>query len=309
MRGEQLPDHAAVGHGLTAIDRHDHVHLLEPGPLTGALRLNVLHDQAPVGRQVEHVDPDRIDHIDLAREAQPRMNGVAIVNDLAGHPGRHRGLKRQVHTTLPGQAVNAHNPSLQVDQGTAGIARMNRRIRNQEPIDREVPPPAGPGPVDRPLAAGNDPAGGGVLVAHGIADREDEEPHRRRAIVREDRRVHRQPVLDLQDRQEVERINPHTLGLPALAIGRLDRHFIILCDHLRTGNHVVVVKHNARPQGDLSGLRRGRVHVYDGWTHLVQSCNQGGRPRVHADHPHFSYCITFRRETAAYRLYAGRGPL
>ena len=198
----------------------------------------------------------------------------------------------RLEPALPRDAVDPHHPALQVDQGAAGVAGMDRGAGQQEPVHRQVSPAARLWAVDRAVAAADDPAGRRVLLPQGVAHGGDEEPHRRRAVRREGGRIVGEPLLDLQDRQEVERIDADALRPPPLPVSRLDGDLVLWGDDLRGADDMIMVQDHPGTQGDLPRLGRGGVDVHHRRAHPVERRNQGRGKRVHAHTPHLSNVAT-----------------
>ena len=240
---------AGVGHG-SAVDRQDHVAGLH-ARLGGRVALECVgHDHAlgTVKAQGGGGFLVQVLHLDAQPAALHALAGLQLFDDLLGHGGGD-GEAEPLARGDDGR-VDAHHLAVQVDQRSAGVARVDGRVGLDEVV-------VGTGP-EHPALGRDDACGDRVAQAEGVADGQDPGPDLELVGVREFQHVKRAAGLDLDQRQVGFPVRADDLGREFLAVLlELDRDGVRAFDDVVVGHDVAVRADDEA--GTQGGLLRGDV--------------------------------------------------
>ena len=164
-------DHVAAGADPLAGDRDLGVARLDPGLGRGAVGDDGLDQGAAVLVEVEHIGDLRrqVGAADADERVLDLARGDQLLGDLLGGVDRDREADADVAARLTGLdlRVDPDHLALGVDQRTARVAGVDRRVGLDRVLDRE--PVRG---VDLALDRGDDPRGGRAVEPERVADRD-----------------------------------------------------------------------------------------------------------------------------------------
>ncbi len=252
---------------VLAVERAHDVARAQSGLLGRAVGDHLGHQRAAEVLQAEGVG--EVARQRLQRDAQPAALDAAAGLQAAQHRLHRRAGDREadaVGTARAGvdRGVDADHAALQVDQRSAAVARVDRRVGLDEVLVG--------GDADLAAALGADDAGGdGVVQAEGVAHGDDPVARLELVAVAEARRL--QLVrIDVQRGEVGVRVDAEQLRGELAPVAERDLERVGVLDHVRVGDDraLLVDDHAAALAGELRLLAQEGLAVAVGREEAVE---------------------------------------